>query len=117
MSKSVSKSFKRGDLYWCELDPARGSEQAKTRPCVVVSATALNTVRKTVVVIPLTHTPSPAQWPLLIELPSAGASSKARIEQIRAIDKSRATRHIGSLGRTDLGNIAAALKAVLDMEE
>ena len=34
--------IERGNVYWADLDPVRGSEMAKTRPCVVVSATQFN---------------------------------------------------------------------------
>lgn len=30
----MSQSILRGQVYWVELDPVRGSEIAKTRPCV-----------------------------------------------------------------------------------
>jgi mRNA-degrading endonuclease toxin of MazEF toxin-antitoxin module len=47
---------------------------------------------KIVVVIPLTTTATPAAAPLMISLPSAGATKRARIDNIRAIDKSRVLR-------------------------
>lgn len=106
-------SIERSDVYWVELDPARGAEIAKTRPCVVLSATEVNQHRKTVVVIPLTTTPAPATPPLLIATPSAGASSKARIEHIRAIDKTRLRRRIGRLSAQDMQSVEEALRRVL----
>lgn len=103
----------RGAVYWVELDPTRGSEIAKTRPCVVLSATEVNRYRHTVVVLPLTTSAAPATPPLLIATPSAGASSKARIEHIRAVDKSRLQRQLGFIGATDMYNIENALRVLL----
>ena len=106
-------TINRGEVYWVELDPTRGSEIAKTRPCVVLSAVEINQHRNTVVVIPLTTTASPAIPPLLVATPSAGISSKARIEHIRAVDKTRLQRKIGSLAAHDLSAVENALRVVL----
>ena len=108
----MSAAIERGDVYWVELDPTRGSEVAKTRPCFVLSATEINQHRKTVVVIPLTTTATPAA-PLLIAIPSTGATSKARIEHIRAVDKSRLQRKLGKLSVQDLHAAEEALRRVL----
>ena len=82
------QSLKRGDVVWVNLDPTVGGEIQKRRPCVVVSLSVLNERRLTVVVVPLStgSTPRP---PLVVAVPSAGAGSNARIDQIRAVDKSR----------------------------
>ncbi len=109
----MSIAIERGDVYWVELDPTRGAEMAKTRPCFVLSASEINQHRKTVVVIPLTTTPTPPTPPLLIAVPSAGASSKARIEHIRAVDKSRLQRKLGKLSAQDLRAVEDALRRVL----
>lgn len=109
----MSATIARGDVYWVELDPTRGAEIAKTRPCFVLSATEINQHRKTVVVIPLTTTATHPAPPLLIAVPSAGASSKARIEHIRAVDKSRLQRKLGALSAQDLHAVEDALRRVL----
>lgn len=109
----MSAAIERGDVYWVELDPTRGSEIAKTRPCFVLSATEINQHRKTVVVIPLTTAATPAAPPLLIAMPSTGATSKARIEHIRAVDKSRLQRKLGKLSVQDLHAAEEALRRVL----
>ncbi|MDI9334936.1 MAG: type II toxin-antitoxin system PemK/MazF family toxin [Cytophagales bacterium] len=112
----MSALFKRGEIYWCALDPVVGAEQAKVRPCVVVSSTLVNKVRRTIVIVPLTTTSSPLSWPVLIATPSVRPESKARVEQVRAIDKSRALKLIGSLGRSDLKSITDALATVLEVK-
>lgn len=113
----MSSPIERGAVYWVELDPTRGAEIAKTRPCLVLSASEINQHRKTVIVIPLTTTTTPAAPPLLINVPSAGASSKARIEHIRAVDKSRLQRKIGMLGAQDLQAVESALRRVLRLPQ
>jgi len=43
----------RGSVVWVALDPARGAEVPKTRPCVVVSRSEANEISWTVTVVPL----------------------------------------------------------------
>lgn len=103
----------RGQVYWVELDPVRGSEIAKTRPCIVLSSNEVNSHRRTVVVVPLTTSATPAVPPLLVSTPSMGADSKARIEHIRAVDKSRFKTLLGEIGDEDLTMIEEALRRIL----
>jgi mRNA-degrading endonuclease toxin of MazEF toxin-antitoxin module len=50
----------RGSLVWVSLDPARGAEVPKTRPCVIVSRTEANDISSTVTVVPLSSVPGRA---------------------------------------------------------
>ena len=109
----MSKAVTRADVFWVSLDPVQGSEMAKTRPCVVVSSTEVNAVRRTVVVIPLTSTTAPPNWPLLIELPTFTPKTRARIEQIRAVDKSRLRARIATMDHEALALIEEAMALVL----
>jgi mRNA interferase MazF len=107
------KTIQRGEVHWVQLDLARGSEMAKRRPCVVLSPREINDHRRTVVVLPLTTTETPAMFPLLVHTPSIGANSKVRTEHIRAIDKSRLSGYITDIGANDLQEINRALCQVL----
>ena len=109
----MSAPIRRGEVYWVELDSTRCAEIAKTRPCFVLSASEINQHRKTVVVIPLTTTSTPPAPPLLVAVPSAGVASKARIEHIRAVDKSRLQRKLGTLSAQDLHAVEDALRRIL----
>ncbi|MBI4482032.1 MAG: type II toxin-antitoxin system PemK/MazF family toxin [Acidobacteria bacterium] len=40
-------------MVWVALDPARGAEIPKTRPCVVVSRDIANEIARTVTIVPL----------------------------------------------------------------
>jgi mRNA interferase MazF len=118
MPKASSKaSYLRGRVYWVELDPSKGAEITKTRPCVILSTNEVNQHRKTVVVVPLTTTKTPAIAPLLLATPSMGEDSKARIEHIRGIDKSRIKAAIGDMGTADLSAIEEALRRVLRLNQ
>jgi mRNA interferase MazF len=104
--------MRRGAIYWIDLDPTRGSEIKKTRPCVIVSHDAINRARRTVVVVPLSSAATPRP-PLVIPVPSAGATSTAICDQIRAVDKSRLADVVGQLSDADMGAIEDGLRVVL----
>ena len=112
----MNAGIQRGQVYWVVLDPVRGSEISKTRPCVVLSANEINRRRHTVVIVPLTSTPEPVHFPLVIDVPSAGIGSKARSEQIRNVDKSRLSGLIGHVSDSDLSEITRGVAKVLGIK-
>ncbi len=111
----MKAAYQRSEVYWTQLDPARGREQAKTRPCVILSDTLINQRRGTVVVVPLTTTPTPAHPPILVAMPSMGPHAKARTEHIRSVDKSRLGRLEGMLSEPDMEELGRAIVKVLKL--
>lgn len=104
--------IRRGSIWWVEVNPTRGSEIQKTRRAAVLTADALNRVRRTVVVVPLSTGPAPRP-PIVVAAPSAGPGSVAVCDQIRAVDRSRLTHAGGALSGEDLRAIEAGVRAVL----
>ncbi len=111
----MTPAYQRGEVYWTQLDPVRGHEQAKTRPCAILSDTLINQRRGTVVVVPLTTTRKPAHPPILVAIPSMGLNSKARTEHIRSVDKSRLGRLQGMLSAPDMEELGRAMVKVLKL--
>ncbi len=105
---------RRGDVWWVDLDPTRGSEIRKSRPAVVLSADGLNQVRRTVVVVPMSTGPTPRP-PIVVATASAGADSVAVCDQVRAVDKSRLIRKDGVLTSVDLRAVENGVRAVLGL--
>ena len=81
-------AFKRYDIFWVSLDPARGSELRKTRPGVIVSLDVLNRALATVVVCPLTSQLHP-NWRTRLDVKVAGKTVEIAADQIRAVSKAR----------------------------
>ena len=106
--------MQRGDIYWVELDPTVGGEIRKRRPCVLVSLTVLNQRRRTVVVVPLSSRGEPRP-PLVMAAPSAGAGMTARVDQIRAVAKSRHVSRQGMLSPREIDELARCLRIVLGL--
>jgi len=100
--------MKRYDILWAALDPARGSEIAKTRPVVVVSLDVLNEVLGTVTVCPLTSQIHPG-WRSRVQLTCAGKPAEIAVDQIRTVSKQRLGRKLDALSESD----AAALRRVI----
>ena len=46
--------MKQGEIWYADLEPAKGSEQAGKRPVVIVSGTAMNISLQIVMACPLT---------------------------------------------------------------
>ena len=111
----MSTPLQRGSVHWVVLDPTVGAEIAKTRPCVILTSNEIIKRRNTVVVIPLTSTPELARFPLLVAVPSAGQSSKARTEHIRSVDKSRIGQRLGRISETDMHHIERGVARVLGL--
>jgi mRNA interferase MazF len=101
-------AFKRYEVYWVRLDPARGSELRKTRPGVIVSLDVLNRALETVVICPLTSQLHP-NWRTRLDVKIAGKNVEIAADQIRAVSKARLGKKLGSLLPRD----AAALRRLL----
>jgi mRNA interferase MazF len=113
-TRASGRAIRRGDISWVRFDPVQGSEIGKSRPAVVLTADALNRVRRTVVVVPLSTGPTP--WPpIVVSTGSAGAGSVAVCDQLRAVDKSRLTGKLGVLTATNLAAVESGVRAVLEV--
>ncbi len=113
-SKSHGKHPLRGDLWWVALDPTVDSEISRTRPCLVLSTNAVNEHRRTVVVIPLSSSPSPYP-PITVAVDCEGRSSVVVVDQIRAISKHRLRKRIGPVETQELESVESALRQVLEL--
>ena len=105
---------RRGEVWWAVLDPTLGSEIAKTRPCVVMTRDLINEHRRTVVVVPLSSSPS-AHPPIRVAVHCGGRPGAAVVDQIRAISKQRLQSRIGVLGEREMEAISDALQQILDL--
>lgn len=106
--------MKRGEVWWVDLDPTRGSELRKRRPALILSVDALNRARRTVVVVPLSSSPEPRP-PLVVPVPSAGPESVAICDQLRAVDKRRLDRVFGRVENAELRAVEDGVRVVLGL--
>ena len=85
----------RGDVILVDLDPTRGTEIQKTRPCVVVSPDELNDHLATYVVAPMTT--GGHSYPFRVACRFKGRAGHIVTDQIRTIDRDRVIRRLGKL--------------------
>jgi len=98
----------RGDVFLMALNPTRGSEIRKTRPCVVVSPDELNAHLRTYVVAPLTT--GSFRYPFRVACTFQGKAGHVVLDQIRAVDRDRLVKRLGMLSSQALGQALAVLR-------
>lgn len=113
----------RGDVYFVELKPRSGSEQAGRRPAVVVSTDAFNLARgwKSITILPLTTS---ARWKAsytVVRFRKGEAnlpkSCSALAHQITTIDRSKLIiPKIGTLSKQKMLEIEDAILNYLELD-
>ena len=83
------------EVYLVALDPAKGSEIQKTRPCLVVSPDVMNTFLKTVIIAPLTSTIK--AYPTRVACVFDEKQGQIATDQMRAVDHSLLIKKLGEL--------------------
>jgi len=101
---------KRGEIWLVNLDPTVGSEIRKSRPCVIVSPPELNRYLRTVIVAPMTSKGFAA--PFRVPLTHAGTKGLIVLDQLRAVDKMRVAKRLGTVSGRTLGTVLTKLQEV-----
>jgi mRNA interferase MazF len=109
-------AVKRGDVVIANLNPTIGVEIKKTRPVIIVSNDSINQFSQLVVVVPLTKNTAHLS-PSHVIIPKGVArltfTSKVVTEQIKAVDKRRLVKRLGSLTPALVAQVERALKNTL----
>ena len=92
------------------LDPTRGSEIKKTRPCVVVSPDEMNKHIRTVIIAPLTTKGHP--YPTRVTCVFDGKAGQVVLDQIRTVDKRRLVKYLGVLDASTASSVLLALRTM-----
>jgi mRNA interferase MazF len=99
---------RRGDVFLVNLDPTRGGEIQKTRPCVIVSPDELNAHLRTFIVAPLTT--GTHSYPFRVPCRFEGKSGYIVLDQIRTVDRERLVRRLGKLSSATLEQTLTTLQ-------
>jgi mRNA interferase MazF len=92
------------------LDPTKGSEIKKTRPCLVISPNEMNRHLRTVIVAPLTT--SEKNYPSRIKIVHNKRKGSVALDQIRTIDKGRIIKILGEISRKEISSCKAVLNEI-----
>jgi mRNA interferase MazF len=102
----------RGDVVLVELDPTRGREIRKTRPCLIVSPDELNHHLRTVIVAPMTT--GGHAYPFRPVCRFGGKDGRVALDQLRTVDRERVRKRLGVLSA---GNLTTVFTVLADMFE
>ena len=111
--------IKRGDVFYVNLDPTKGSEQAGIRPVLVIQNDVGNEYAPTVIIAPLTTKAFSKHYPTSVNVPKGIAGltedSTTLLSQIRTIDKNRFERKLGHLPPELMRRVNEAIKVSLNL--
>ena len=112
-------SFRRGEIYFADLDPHYGSEQGGKRPVIVIQNNTGNKFAPTVIVAAITSKvskkPNQPTHVLIEQNPAFSRPSVVLLEQIFTIDKERIQRFLGQTTPDEMYQINEALMNSLDL--
>ena len=99
--------MKQFDVYIVTLNPTKGSEINKTRPSVIISPNVLNKHLNTFIIAPLTTTIK--NYPSRVLSNFEGQPGEIALDQLRAVDKERLKKKIGTVDKKTAENIKQLL--------
>jgi len=108
----------RGEIWMADLDPARGHEQAGTRPGLIVSSDGVNTSPAgLVIILPVTSQEKGIRSHVEVSSPEGGLRKRSFIkcEDIRSVSVERLTRRLGRVSPETMAAIAFRLRVLIEL--
>ena len=102
--------IKRFEVHQVDLDPTRGSEIRKMRPCLIISPDEMNRHIATVIVAPMTSKGRP--YPSRVACRFQGRDGQVVLDQIRTVDKSRLVGRLGVISPSTRKAVLSGLAAM-----
>jgi mRNA interferase MazF len=96
------------EVFLIELDPTKGHEIQKTRPCLVISPNEMNHTISTVIIAPMTTRSH--NYPTRVDLQFCGKQGWIVLDQIRTVDRLRLLKKLGKIERPQIVRVKAVLK-------
>ena len=94
-------------MWLTALDPTIGGEIQKTRLCLIVSPAEINDFLRTVIGAPMTTGNRPA--PYRVPTRFADTDGLVLLDQLRAVDRQRLVRRLGTIDAATMRVVLAAL--------
>lgn len=107
---------RQGEVWFVDLEPTRGREQAGRRPAVVVSVDQLGGgPSELAIVVPLTRTDHGQRLHVAIDPPDGGVRQRsfAMPEMVRSISRDRLVERWGTLADATLAEIARRVRLLV----
>lgn len=100
--------LKQYQIVLVNLDPTKGSEIKKTRPCLIISPNEMNKFLQTIVVAPMTTSSKP--YPTRVELKHHRTKGWVVLDQIRCIDRSWIIKMYDRLTEKEIASVKAVIQ-------
>lgn len=98
---------KRDEVWLIALDPSRGAEIKKTRPCLVISPDDMNEPLQTVLVAPMTRTQR--TYATRVNLNFRNKTGQVALDQLRAVARERLIRKLGVVSTKTADAVSSVL--------
>jgi mRNA interferase MazF len=108
VAQPLRRQVSRGEVYLVDLNPTRGSEIQKRRPCLIISPDEVNHHLRTVVVAPMTT--GGYAYPTRIACRFRRTAGYIVLDQIRTVDSERLIRLLGEVTPAILGAVLTTLR-------
>ncbi len=97
----------RFEVYLVRLDPTKGRELRKTRPCLIISPDEMNRHIATVIVAPMTT--KGRSYPTRIPVRFQRKTGEIVLDQIPTVDKNRLIKRLGKIDEATAQKVLALL--------
>ncbi len=102
-------TVRRGEVWYADLNPVQGSEQAGVRPVLIFQNDRINKATTTTLVIPFTTNLRRAALPSCVQVARGEggltAESVLLCHQLRVLDETRLTTKLGKVGEQTLAEV------------
>jgi mRNA interferase MazF len=108
--------MKQGELWYANLSPVVGSEQAGMRPLLIISGNLLNTYLNVVICCPLTTKIKNYKGNLVLNpdnVNNLSETSEVLTFHVRSVSKSRLVKKIGNVSKEELRLVKKCLDEIL----
>ena len=114
----MSKDIKRGEIYWVDWSPGRGSEQSGLRPALIIQNDIGNKYSPTTIIAAVT-TAATKTYPFTVKVTAKESGlpkdSTINLAILMTIDKARLADKCGEISKAKTAEVDEATKASLGM--
>jgi mRNA interferase MazF len=114
----MNKDIKRGEIYWLDWYPGRGSEQTGLRPSLVIQNNTGNKYSSNTIVSAIT-TALVKPYPFTVQITAKESglphNSTINLSMMMTIDKERLKEKCGALSETKLAEVNEAIRDSLGL--
>ena len=119
LSGHSSTIIKRGEIYWVDWSPGRGSEQSGLRPALVIQNDIGNKYSANTIVASIT-TAAVKAYPFVVRITAVESGlahdSVVDLASILTVDKARLCNKCGELSKAKMAEVNEAIKTSLGLE-